>query len=116
MTTKNTGIYSLEELWSFLRDHRKGEKISQKDMNALIGMTQQQYQKTEASSSDLLVSTLLRILEGLNAELIIAPKGKGEVLYKLLECIESGELNEQLGAIKISSAQLQVLIKNLTEK
>ena len=49
---------------------RKKRNLSQKDMRMLIGMSQQQYQRIE-SGQDLKVSTLLRILAGLELELSI---------------------------------------------
>ncbi|WP_102798898.1 helix-turn-helix domain-containing protein [Bowmanella denitrificans] len=53
---------------------RKKRNLSQKDMRMLIGMSQQQYQRVEAGQ-DLKVSTLLRILAGLDLELAIVESG-----------------------------------------
>lgn len=61
---------TLRELTQLLTAERKRRGLSQKDMYMLIGMSQQQYQRVEAGQ-DLKVSTLLRILAGLNMELSI---------------------------------------------
>ena len=61
---------TLNELSERLVRERKKRKLSQKDMRMLIGMSQQQYQRVE-SGQDLKVSTLLRILAGLNLELSV---------------------------------------------
>lgn len=59
---------TLQDIAEFLTTTRKERHLSQKDMWMLIGMSQQQYQRVE-SGQDLKVSTLLRILAGLNLEL-----------------------------------------------
>ncbi|MGI9274448.1 MAG: helix-turn-helix domain-containing protein [Endozoicomonas sp.] len=61
-----------EELAKALQDYRKTKGLGQKDMRMRIGMSQQQYQRAE-SGSDLRVSTLFRILEGLDLELQLIP-------------------------------------------
>ncbi|MFM2482808.1 helix-turn-helix domain-containing protein [Celerinatantimonas sp. YJH-8] len=66
---------SLEEIAVRLTEQRKKLGIEQKDMYMRIGMKQQQYQRIEAGS-DIKLSTLLRVLEGLNLELSISPKGE----------------------------------------
>ncbi|SGY99527.1 Transcriptional regulator, putative [Moritella viscosa] len=54
-----------------------------------IGMKQQQYQRIEAGS-DIKLSTLLRVLEGLDLELSITPKNKSTNLQQTkLESIDS---------------------------
>ncbi len=62
-----------KELAEALQHHRKLKGMGQKDMRMRIGMSQQQYQRAE-SGSDLRVSTLLRILEGLDLELKLVQK------------------------------------------
>lgn len=57
-----------QELAQALQESRKALGLGQKDMRMKIGMSQQQYQRAEAGS-DLRLSTLLRILEGLGLEL-----------------------------------------------
>ncbi|WP_082287501.1 transcriptional regulator, partial [Moritella viscosa] len=53
------------------------------------GMKQQQYQRIEAGS-DIKLSTLLRVLEGLDLELSITPKNKSTNLQQTkLESIDS---------------------------
>tara|TARA_R100001440_G_C2497518_1_gene116080 strand:+ start:253 stop:537 length:285 start_codon:yes stop_codon:yes gene_type:complete len=61
---------TLNELSERLVRERKKRKLSQKDMRMLIGMSQQQYQRVE-SGQDLKVSTLLRILAGLDLQLAV---------------------------------------------
>lgn len=63
------------EIAALLVEQRKKLGIEQKDMYMRIGMKQQQYQRIEAGS-DVKLSTLLRMLEGLDLELSIAPRGK----------------------------------------
>ena len=48
-----------------------------------IGMDQRQYQRLE-SGADTKVSTLLRILEGLDAEVVLVPKERLLVIEQLL--------------------------------
>lgn len=61
---------SVAEIAEALQVQRKKLGLSQKDMLMRIGMSQQQYQKIE-SGSDMRLSTLLRILEGMDMELAI---------------------------------------------
>ncbi|WP_279151322.1 helix-turn-helix domain-containing protein [Photobacterium iliopiscarium] len=63
---------NVDEIAALLVQQRKKLGIEQKDMYMLIGMKQQQYQRIEAGS-DIKLSTLLRILEGLDLELSIVP-------------------------------------------
>mgnify|MGYP000244680133 CR=1 FL=1 len=65
---------SIVEISKLLIEQRKELGIEQKDMYMRIGMKQQQYQRIEAGS-DVKLSTLLRVLEGLDLELSITPKG-----------------------------------------
>ncbi|MGC9494104.1 helix-turn-helix domain-containing protein, partial [Vibrio genomosp. F10] len=66
---------NIDEIAVLLTEQRKKLGIEQKDMYMRIGMKQQQYQRIEAGS-DVKLSTLLRILEGLDLELSILPKGQ----------------------------------------
>ncbi len=66
---------SVEDIAVLLTEQRRKLGIEQKDMYMRIGMKQQQYQRIEAGS-DVKLSTLLRVLEGLDLELSITPKGK----------------------------------------
>lgn len=61
---------SVAEIAEALQAQRKKLGLSQKDMLMRIGMSQQQYQKIE-SGRDMRLSTLLRILEGMEMELAI---------------------------------------------
>lgn len=64
---------NIDEIAALLIEQRKKLGIEQKDMYMRIGMKQQQYQRIEAGS-DVKLSTLLRVLEGLDLELSITPK------------------------------------------
>lgn len=64
---------TIEQISKLLSSRRKQLQMEQKDMYMRIGMKQQQYQRIEAGS-DMKLSTLLRVLDGLNMELTIAPK------------------------------------------
>ncbi|EKO3415603.1 helix-turn-helix domain-containing protein [Vibrio fluvialis] len=66
---------NIDEIAALLIEQRKKLGIEQKDMYMRIGMKQQQYQRIEAGS-DVKLSTLLRVLEGLDLELSIVPKGR----------------------------------------
>ncbi|GIU11521.1 MULTISPECIES: helix-turn-helix domain-containing protein [unclassified Shewanella] len=65
---------TIEQISKLLSSRRKQLQMEQKDMYMRIGMKQQQYQRIEAGS-DMKLSTLLRVLDGLNMELSITPKG-----------------------------------------
>ncbi|MCQ1060601.1 helix-turn-helix transcriptional regulator [Photobacterium sp. ZSDE20] len=65
---------SIEEIAVLLTEQRRKLGLEQRDMYMRIGMKQQQYQRIEAGS-DVKLSTLLRVLEGLDLELSIMPKG-----------------------------------------
>jgi len=85
-------VKTLQELARTLRERRKALNLSQKDMLMRIGMSQQQYQRIEAGG-DLRVSTLLRILEGIDLELLAVTKRQ---LRSIQE--NSGEYAPQLPA------------------
>lgn len=64
---------TINEIANLITEQRKKLGFEQKDMYLRIGMKQQQYQRIE-SGSDLKLSTLLRVLEGLDLELSIRTK------------------------------------------
>lgn len=66
---------NIDEIAELLIEQRKKLGIEQKDMYMRIGMKQQQYQRIEAGS-DVKLSTLLRVLEGLDLDISIVPKGR----------------------------------------
>ena len=72
---------SVDEIAALLFEQRKSIGLEQKDMYLRIGMKQQQYQRIEAGS-DLKLSTLLRVLEGLDLELSIEPKRSKKFLIQ----------------------------------
>lgn len=65
---------SVQDVADLLKQRRKALGLEQRDMYLQIGMKQQQYQRVE-TGSDMKLSTLLRVLEGLDLELAIAPGG-----------------------------------------
>lgn len=75
---------NIDEISKLLIEQRKGLGIEQKDMYMRIGMKQQQYQRIE-SGSDVKLSTLLRVLEGLDLELSITPKGSKALINRVSE-------------------------------
>jgi HTH-type transcriptional regulator/antitoxin HipB len=80
---------TIEEIARLLADRRKQLSMEQASMYMRIGMKQQQYQRIEAGS-DIKLSTLLRVLEGLDLELSISLKDKLKPLQKTkLETAES---------------------------
>lgn len=69
----------IEDITQLVSRRRKDLGMEQADMYMCIGMKQQQYQRIEAGS-DMKLSTLLRVLEGLDLELSISPKDKSKPL------------------------------------
>lgn len=70
---------TLFEISQSLCERRESLSLSQKDMLMKIGMSQQQYQRIEAGG-DTRLSTLLRVLEGMDLELMLVPRDQmGEV-------------------------------------
>ena len=78
---------TLTEVSDELRKQRKSLSMSQKDMLMKIGMSQQQYQRIEAGG-DLRVSTLMRILEGMGLELMLAPSDRVGEMERVLKVSE----------------------------
>ena len=74
---------TLIELSSGVGKRRRELGLKQSDMLMKIGMSQQQYQRVEAGH-DIRVSTLLRVLEGMGLELLIAPRERVRHLENLL--------------------------------
>ena len=64
---------TLTELSTDIATRRRQLALNQADMLMKIGMSQQQYQRIEAGG-DTRVSTLLRVLEGLDMELMMVPR------------------------------------------
>ena len=84
---------TLTELSHQLHDRRKTLALNQKDMLMKIGMSQQQYQRIE-SAGDLRLSTLFRILEGLDLELMLVPGKEVQYLTELLAGADGGGVAE----------------------
>jgi len=74
-------------LLSQLKARRLQLGLDQKDMKMRVGMNQQQYQRIEAGGNPRL-NTLELIAEGLEAELMLVPKGKSRAVKALL--LENG--------------------------
>ncbi|WP_079891930.1 helix-turn-helix domain-containing protein [Shewanella piezotolerans] len=85
---------TLDQISKLLTSRRKQLQMEQKDMYMRIGMKQQQYQRIEAGS-DIKLSTLLRVLDGLNMELTITPK-EGNIEQPNLEVASSDKSIESL--------------------
>lgn len=84
---------NIDEISKLLIEQRKGLGIEQKDMYMRIGMKQQQYQRIEAGS-DVKLSTLLRVLEGLDLELSITPKGSKALSNRTSESLNKSDLQD----------------------
>ncbi|PLR41135.1 transcriptional regulator [Chimaeribacter californicus] len=69
----------LDELAGILKQRRQALALNQHDMLMKIGMTQQQYQRIEAGG-DVRLSTLLRVLEGMDLELQLVPRERASQL------------------------------------
>ncbi|EOW6612456.1 helix-turn-helix domain-containing protein [Vibrio fluvialis] len=75
---------NVQDVAALLKQRRKALGLEQRDMYLQIGMKQQQYQRVE-TGSDMKLSTLLRVLEGLGLELAIAPRGSKSMSSVLSE-------------------------------
>lgn len=97
---------SLDEISTLLAEQRRKLGIEQKDMYMRIGMKQQQYQRIEAGS-DVKLSTLLRVLEGLDLELSIVPK-RDKATPSLVERVpdSQSELGTSKGELEDDSDDL----------
>ncbi|GAB2945432.1 transcriptional regulator [Hafnia psychrotolerans] len=73
----------LAHVTEFLKRRRQQLNLNQKDMLMKVGMSQQQYQRIEAGG-DLRLSTLLRVLEGMDLELVLVPRQKVAQVEELL--------------------------------
>ena len=62
-------MQAIEDVAKMITQTRKDLNLEQSDMYMLIGMKQQQYQRIEAGND------VLRVLEGLDLELKIVPRG-----------------------------------------
>lgn len=89
-----------------LRKRREQLNLSQQDMRLKIGMSQQQYQRIEAAG-DTRLSTLLRVLDGLDMELIFAPKEYAPQLKQQLDLFEQESSSNE--SIKSNSTAWQTL-------
>lgn len=85
---------SLNELPEMLKQRRTQLELNQKDMLMRIGMSQQQYQRIEAGG-DPRLSTLLRILEGMDLELMLVPRKRViEVQELLADTVQQNRLED----------------------
>ncbi len=85
---------TLTEVSDELRKQRKSLSMNQKDMLMKIGMSQQQYQRIEAGG-DLRVSTLMRILEGMGLELVLAQSDRVGKMERVLEVSDKWNDNQR---------------------
>lgn len=74
---------ALKQLPELLKHRRLQLDLNQKDMLMRIGMSQQQYQRIEAGG-DPRLSTLLRVLEGMDLELMLVPRKRVTEVEELL--------------------------------
>lgn len=72
-----------KQLPELLKHRRLQLDLNQKDMLMRIGMSQQQYQRIE-SGGDPRLSTLLRVLEGMDLELMLVPRKRVTEVEELL--------------------------------
>lgn len=84
---------TLKQLPEFLKQRRIQLDLNQKDMLMRIGMSQQQYQRIEAGA-DPRLSTLLRILEGMDLEMMLVPRQRVQEIEALLEGTSRLTVNE----------------------
>lgn len=74
-STRSYVVKNLNDFSDALLKLRQLRQFEQSDMKMRIGMSQQQYQSIE-SGGNTTILTLLRILKGLDVELILTPKLK----------------------------------------
>ncbi len=65
-------MQTLQDVGAALKKARLKHKLKQSDMKALIGMSQQQYQRAE-SGHDIQLSNLLKILNAFGMTLMLVP-------------------------------------------
>lgn len=94
---------SLEDIASILRERRRAMNLTQKDMLMKIGMSQQQYQRIE-SGGDARLSTLLRVLEGMDLELMLVPKDRAIQLQSLLDSKPENQQNVVDATLEMQNA------------
>lgn len=90
---------NIDEIAALLTEQRKKLGIEQKDMYMRIGMKQQQYQCIEAGS-DIKLSTLLRVLEGVDLELSIVAKRRTTALITDSPRADSNGLSKRKGELE----------------
>jgi transcriptional regulator with XRE-family HTH domain len=90
---------NVQDIAHHLRSSREARNLRQKDMLFRIGMTQQQYQNAE-SGKDIRLSTLLRILEGLDMSLVLVPNEKRKKLEEALAMPQESTGQTLLDAMK----------------
>lgn len=95
---------NIDEIAALLIEQRKKLGIEQKDMYMRIGMKQQQYQRIE-TGSDVKISTLLRVLEGLDLELSIVSK-RGKATPSLTESVPDSQVQLSKGELEDDSDDL----------
>ena len=82
-----------------LRKIRLARNLRQKDMLFRIGMSQQQYQSIE-SGKDIRLSTLFRILEGLDTSMVLVPNEKMDEIDQILHPGETMNASTLLDTMK----------------
>lgn len=67
---------SPQQIGAIVRRIREGRKMTQAELAAYLGVRQATLSRVEAGSTDLKLSTLLKILAALDLELSIAPRSR----------------------------------------
>jgi len=109
---------TLTELSDELHKQRKSLSMNQKDMLMKIGMSQQQYQRIEAGG-DLRVSTLMRILEGMGLELVLAPSDRDvqmERVFKVSEQQNDGRIAGEYAGRLTDQGSWDLVIADLDDE
>ena len=96
---------TLNEISAFLLTRRKDLELEQSDMYMRIGMKQQQYQRAE-TGHDMRLSSLLRILEGLDSS-------QEQLEKDAFDVINSSDTS--LNLVKESISSVEEILKMITE-
>ncbi|WP_267248674.1 helix-turn-helix domain-containing protein [Yersinia sp. Marseille-Q5920] len=84
---------TLTEIAEEIKGIRQQQKLKQSDMRLVNGMTQQQVSKFE-KGGDINLSTLLRILDGFNLEMVFVTREQARELRQGLNSISMAEIEK----------------------
>lgn len=71
---KNYTVQTAAQLKPIIAGFRKASGMTQEDLAALLGITQQTYSAAERNASNMSVARLLSVLNTLDVELVLRPK------------------------------------------